>query len=74
MIIQKVMQNKHTKQKTVTVPKDSGIEKGDYVSMKKVKGEQALAEKNLSAIARGKKILSPKEFGEKLNEEIRNDY
>ena len=35
-IIQKVWENKSNKQKAVTIPKDSGIEKGDHVIIRKV--------------------------------------
>lgn len=36
LIIRKVWQRKWDKQKLVTIPKDSEIKKGDYVSIKKV--------------------------------------
>lgn len=36
MIIKKVFQSKYTGQKSVTIPKDSGIEEGDYVRIIKV--------------------------------------
>lgn len=74
MIIQKVMENKYTNQKTVTIPKGSGIEKGDYVMIKKVRGEQIIAEKNLSVIAKTKTESSHQTKANKINEEIRNDY
>ena len=35
-IIQKVWKNKGNNQKLVTIPKDSEIEEGDYVKIKKV--------------------------------------
>lgn len=35
-IINKVWKNKFTNQKAVTIPKESDIEAGDYVSIKKV--------------------------------------
>lgn len=37
-IIKQVWENKQTKQKYITIPKDSEIESGDYVSVKKVEG------------------------------------
>jgi len=40
MIIKKVMQNKHTGQKTITIPKDSNIKKGDYVRVVKIEEEE----------------------------------
>ena len=36
-IIKKVYENKKTKQKLVSIPKDCNIKKGDYVEIKKVK-------------------------------------
>jgi len=36
-IIVKVRESKTTKQKTVTIPSNSKIKKGDYVEVKKVK-------------------------------------
>jgi len=36
-IILKVRENNTTKQKQVTIPKDSDIKKGDYVEVKKIK-------------------------------------
>lgn len=36
-IILKVRQNKKTKQKMVTIPKDSPIEPGEYVKISKIK-------------------------------------
>lgn len=38
-IIMKVRQNKSNKQKIITIPKDCGINKGDYVKVEKVKLE-----------------------------------
>lgn len=73
MIIAKVMQSKHTEQKTVTIPKKSDINKGDHVIITKVKGEQVMAEKNLSALAKTKTESSHKTKGRKINEEIRNE-
>lgn len=35
-IIKKVWVNKSNKQKLITIPKDSEIQKGDYVEIKKV--------------------------------------
>jgi len=35
--IMKVWENKGNKQLLVTIPKDSGIKKGDYVEIKRVK-------------------------------------
>ena len=70
MIIQKVMQNKHTKQKTVTIPKDSEINKGDYVMINKIKGEQKIADKNLSAIAKTKPESANQTKANKVLKEI----
>ena len=36
-IIVKVRINKRTRQKILTVPKDCGIEEGDYVELRKLK-------------------------------------
>ena len=36
-IIVKVRINKSNGQKTITIPKDSNIKKGDYVEIKKIK-------------------------------------
>jgi len=36
-IIKKVWRNKSNQQKLVTIPKDSNIEEGDYVEIRKVK-------------------------------------
>lgn len=36
-IIRKVWKNKNTNQKIITIPKDSDIQEGDYVEIKKVK-------------------------------------
>lgn len=36
MIIKKVFQSKYTGQKSVTIPKNSDIEEGDYVKITKV--------------------------------------
>ncbi len=36
-IIKKVWKNKSNQQKLVTIPKDSKIQEGDYVEIKKVK-------------------------------------
>jgi len=75
MIIAKVMQSKHTLQKTVTIPAKSDINKGDYVMITKIKGElEAMAEKNLSAIAKTKTESANQTKAKKINEEIRNDY
>ena len=38
-LIKKVWRNKGNNQKLVTIPQDSEIEDGDYVSIKKVEGE-----------------------------------
>ena len=73
MIISKVMQSKHTKQKTATIPKKSKIKKGDYVMITKVKGEQATAEKNLSAIAKTKTESANQTKARKLLKEIHED-
>ena len=35
--IMKVWKNKYNNQKLVTIPKESGIEEGDYVEIKKMK-------------------------------------
>lgn len=37
MLIRKVWMNEGTKQLLITIPKDSGIKKGDYINIKKVK-------------------------------------
>lgn len=38
-IIKKVYINKESKQKLITIPKDSDIEEGDYVQIYKIKKE-----------------------------------
>lgn len=38
-IIQKVWKNKSNNQKLVTIPKNSNIEAGDYVKIKKIEKE-----------------------------------
>lgn len=40
MIIKKVFQSKYTGQKSVTIPKESDIEEGDYVRIIKVEEEE----------------------------------
>lgn len=57
MIIKKVWERKTNNsniQKLVTIPHSSDIVAGDYVTIQKVKGEQAIADINLSAIAKTK--------------------
>lgn len=44
MIIKKVYQNKSNKQLLINIPKDQGIEKGDYVEVQKV--QKAKGSKN----------------------------
>ena len=39
-IIKQVWENKHTKQKYITIPKDSKIESGDYVVVKKLEASK----------------------------------
>lgn len=36
-VIRKVWKNKKTNQKIITIPKDSSIQAGDYVEVKKIK-------------------------------------
>lgn len=40
MIIKKVIQSKYTGQKSVTIPKDSDIKKGDYVKIIKIEEQE----------------------------------
>ena len=40
-IIQKVWENKKTKQKLITIPKSSDIKRGDYVSIEKIEAKDA---------------------------------
>ncbi len=71
MIIRKVYENKTSKQKLISIPAKSDIQTGDYVSIAKVKGEQATAEINLSAIAKTDTESTHKTKARKINEEIR---
>ncbi len=71
MIIRKVYENKQSKQKLVSVPSKSDIVKGDYVMITKVKGEQVMAEENLSAIAKNNTESAHQKIAREINEEIR---
>lgn len=42
VIIRKVYENKSNKQLLISVPKDHGIEKGDYVELEKVTKSKGL--------------------------------
>lgn len=57
MIIGKVWKrnaNGKYPQKIVTIPQSSNIEAGDHVMINKIKGEQKIADINLSAIGKTK--------------------
>lgn len=57
-------------QKIVTIPQSSDIETGDHVMIIKVKGEQVMAEKNLSAIAKTKTESANQTKARKILKEI----